>query len=76
MEAKQTNLLKVESRCVLDGETIIELNCRDYDHLVTLPQVIECEGMLLTQTGWNSDRCRAYYKSGGLYARPSTNKGR
>jgi hypothetical protein len=45
------------------GETIAEVDCEDYDHFTTLPDVVSYDGIILGKTGWNSDTGRAYYKS-------------
>jgi len=70
MHAKATNNLKVLSCHTIDMETFVEVNCRDYDHYASLPDVVELNGQLLARTGWNSDRNVAYYKSGCLIAYP------
>jgi hypothetical protein len=49
-------------------EFILETTCRDYDHYVSLPNVVTCDGVECGKTGWNSDRCQAYYKSTAIVA--------
>jgi hypothetical protein len=70
MKAIATNYIKVLSHQSVEGETFVEVNCRDYDHYASLPDVVEVNGQLLARTGWNSDRDVAYYKSGCLIAIP------
>lgn len=48
---------------VVQGETIAEVDCEDYDHFTTLPDVVSYDGIMLGKTGWNSDTGRACYKS-------------
>lgn len=52
----------------IEGEVVLETTCRDYDHYVTLPQVVEYEGRECGKTGWSSDTNRACYKSGVMIA--------
>ena len=47
-----------------------ETSCSDYEHYSTLPDAVEMEGRVHVKTGWNSDRCRAFYKSGRWFALP------
>ena len=54
--------------CMLDGELVLETTCRDYDHFVSLPDVVEYGGTLCGKTGWSSDTNRACYKSGAMLA--------
>lgn len=42
----------------------LEVPCADYDALVMLSTVLSYNGLLYGRTGWNSDRCVAYYQSG------------
>lgn len=73
-EARASTSLAVLSHYEFEGETYVELTCRDYEHLCVLPEVIDCQGQELARTGWNSDRQVAYYKSGCLVARPIDRK--
>lgn len=53
---------------IIEGETVLETACRDYDHYKTLPAVVSYEGTVCGLTGWNSDRGYACYKSGAKVA--------
>lgn len=48
----------------MDGEHHLIGFCADFDHYKRLPEVVEWEGRMFGKTGWNSDDCRVYYKSG------------
>ena len=52
-----------------DGDMLIEIARMDYDHLKTLPAGILHEDVEYGRTGWDSDRCRAFYKSSRKFAR-------
>ena len=56
----------------LDGELVLETNCRDYEHYTSLPEVVAYEGTLCGKTGWSSDKNYACYKSGVKIARGMT----
>lgn len=47
----------------------LTVDCADYDAFKALPKCLEYQLELCTLTGWNSDRGRAYYKSGLPLAR-------
>jgi hypothetical protein len=55
--------------CKIEGETILETTCRDFDHYISLPDAVEYQGVVCSKTGWSSDRGYACYKSGGMLAR-------
>lgn len=50
------------------AEGILETNCRDYDHYVSLPDVVSYQGVRYGKTGWSSDRHYACYKRGAMIA--------
>lgn len=56
-----------------DGVRYLTTACADYDALRALPEVVNFCGNLYARTGWNSDRCIAYYRDdayvGRRYAR-------
>jgi len=53
----------------IEGEMVLETSCRDYDHFVSLPEVVAYDGIMCGKSGWNSDRGYACYKSSLLIAR-------
>jgi len=70
MEAKaRRDIVTVSALHVIDGRTIVETLCVDYEHYRQLPDAIEFVNKILCKTGWNSDTGLACYKSGALYAR-------
>lgn len=44
-------------------------SCADYDEYSALPDATELEDRVYVKTGWNSDTCWAYYKTGQVIAR-------
>ena len=60
--------IAITAHHILDGETVIETACRNYDHYKSLPPVVSYEGIIVGLTGWNSDRGYACYKSGAKVA--------
>lgn len=48
----------------IEGQHVAQVECGDFDVYVSLPAGIEFQGKLLGKTGWNSDSCKAYYKTG------------
>jgi len=56
----------------VEGNLVLETNCRDYDHYKTLPEVVAYNGALCAKTGWSSDRYVACYQSRMAIARGIT----
>ena len=46
-----------------DGDECLTVDCEDYAALKSLPAAVEFGGRLFARTGWNSDRCVAYFKT-------------
>jgi hypothetical protein len=46
------------------NEHSFETSCVDYEDYEMLPDAVELKGRIYVKTGWNSDRGRAYYKTG------------
>lgn len=66
MYGKPLPMVRINFLQKIEGETVAEVSCRDYDEFVALPDAIEVEGNILGKTGWSSDRNYACYKSGVL----------
>lgn len=45
------------------GHYWLEIACHDYDEFRIQPSGLEYEGRVYGRTGWNSDRCVAYYST-------------
>lgn len=54
---------------VLEGKTCAIVECHDYDHYRTLPDIVSYEGVMMSKTGWNSDTNHAHYQSHTLMLR-------
>lgn len=60
-----------------DGTLCAEVPCADYSALKRLPHTIEVcahqmrRRVILSRTGWDSDRCVAFFKDNVLYAVPA-----
>ncbi len=52
-----------------NGVDVLTIPCADSDVLATLPAAVEHAGTLYGRTGWNSDRCVAYFRSDASIAR-------
>ncbi len=52
----------------IDGETVLETSCRDFEEYKLLPQVVSYQGIICGKTGWSSDRNYACYKSSAAIA--------
>lgn len=63
------NTIPVLGNWLLGNEYGFETDCADYDHFAALPNAAELDGRTYVKTGWNSDRGRAYYKTGRPVAR-------
>lgn len=48
----------------IEGQYVAEVSCSDFDDYKALPDAIKYDGKVLGKTGWNSDSCKACYKSG------------
>jgi hypothetical protein len=59
----------IQSSVWYEGELVLETTCRDYDHYVSLPNVVVYEGVECGKTGWSSDSNYACYKSGASIAK-------
>lgn len=64
MKAQAINAIEVLSTWGDIFERGIITSCTDYDDYKSLPRVVEYQGVLYGKTGWNSDTCQAYYKTG------------
>ena len=53
---------------IIEGETVLETVCNDFDAYCALPSVVQFEGRVCGKTGWSSDTNRACYKSGARVA--------
>jgi hypothetical protein len=53
----------------MDGARFVEVPCADYDALRALPTALMFDGLVYGRTGWNSDDCKAYYRTGVALAR-------
>lgn len=62
--AKVENAIAINSHYYLEGDYWIEVDCADYEAEKALPSVIQYGGRTFGMTGWNSDKCLAYYCSG------------
>lgn len=47
---------------ILETVRVIETACRDHRAFRALPRVVEMGGVLYGLTGWDSDRCVAFYR--------------
>jgi hypothetical protein len=61
--------INVEFACTIEGDSIIEVRCPNYETFSGLPSVLEFEGRLHGRTGWNSDRGLACYKTSAPIAK-------
>jgi hypothetical protein len=69
MQAKTVaNVVPVLGSWSAGQEHCFETDCTDYDQYKVLPHAAELEGRVYVKTGWNSDRGRAYYKTGRQFA--------
>jgi len=66
VEANSIRIVDIES--MPDNTLILVVPCQDYSHRSMLPEVISYANITYVITGWNSDRCVAYYKPNGLFA--------
>jgi hypothetical protein len=62
--ASITNVVQVVTHETLpDGVQVVTTQCDDFAHLRTLPPALSFRGAIYGRTGWNSDRCVAYYRT-------------
>ena len=62
-EAKKADGVEIILCERMDDVLVVGTSCRDADDFVRLPRAVEFDGKLLGRSGWNSDRCLAYYRS-------------
>lgn len=60
--------LRLQSLHFIEGQYIAEVSCVDFDDYKALPDAITYDGKVLGKTGWNSDSCKACYKTNVLMA--------
>ena len=63
-----SDAIQITASYILEGETVLETDCYDYDHYRSLPAVVRYDGIICSKTGWSSDRNYACYKSRGRVA--------
>ena len=51
------------------GTKVVTLDCADYKAYKSLPAALEYDGRAYGRTGWDSDMCRAYYRTDIAFAR-------
>lgn len=62
--ATKIDAIAILVRHQVEGATVLEVDCRDYGHFSSMPQVVRTEdGIVCVRTGWNSDTGRACFKS-------------
>ena len=73
MNAKPINdaLTVLELVTLPDGVTVATVPCQDYDAKRRLPKAIRLGSSVLGCSGWNSDRCVAYFRTDCLVAVPA-----
>ena len=65
MQAKPLqNAVNVKSAETLpNGVKVVTLDCADWMDFIRTPKAINYDGEVYGCSGWNSDRCVAYYRS-------------
>lgn len=64
MKAKTiTDAIVVSASHIIEGETVLETSCSDFEQFCSLPAVVAFEGRVCGKSGWSSDTNRACYKS-------------
>ena len=58
----------IEAYTLPDGVNFVSVPCADYAALKDLPDAISYECQLYGWTGWDSDRCVAFYKTDRAFA--------
>jgi hypothetical protein len=51
-----------------DGVKVVKIDVADYIDFIRKPHAIEFNGEIYGRSGWNSDRCIAYYRTDKLVA--------
>jgi hypothetical protein len=46
-----------------DGVGVVTIDCADYIGFIRTPHALEYDGVVYGRSGWNSDKCCAYYRS-------------
>lgn len=60
----------VAAETLPNGVKVAIIPCENYANLKSLPQAIDYDGLRYGRTGWNSDRCIAYYRTDCKVAYP------
>jgi hypothetical protein len=54
----------------LGNQRVVAVGCPDLRAWTRLPVAVDIDGVVLGLTGWHSDLCQAYYKTGVALAIP------
>ena len=57
-----SNMIRVNVVVLIEGETVAEVDCADYDEYKKLPVAIKINDKVLGKSGWSSDKNFACYK--------------
>ena len=72
LSAQTVSAITITAVHKLNGETVLETTCNDYEEYQKLPQVVSYEGIICGKTGWSSDRNYACYRSSAKIAKVVT----
>ncbi len=65
MKAKALeNAISVRTAVTLpDGVKVVTIDVADYIDFIRTPHAVEYNGQVYGRSGWNSDKCIAYYRT-------------
>lgn len=70
MLSRRDDTLPLRSHGTLpDGVRFIEVDVTDHVAFTALPKAVEFDGRLYARTGWDSDRCVAFFRTDAAMAR-------
>lgn len=63
------DVIQIAALHAIEGSSIIETSCNDFDEYKALPNVIQYNAVIYCKTGWSSDSGYACYKSNMFFAK-------
>jgi hypothetical protein len=58
-----SDAMSVIMACPIDSVLCLAVDCADFDAYKSLPAALSYNGIVCGLSGWNSDKCVAYFQS-------------
>jgi len=70
MNAKEVkgSISVIECGALPNGVHYLKVSCQNSDTYLNLPAALECNDVVYGRTGWDSDKCLAFYRTDAIFA--------